>query len=61
VPEYNREGFDLVRLIEKRLGRGGYVAGAEIGFNPREDVRVSDPLPGQRPTPTAMIQPVLAR
>jgi hypothetical protein len=61
VPEYNRDGFDLTRLIEERFLRGGYASSGEIGFNPREDVRIGEPVPGRREIPVQLMQAVLAR
>jgi hypothetical protein len=61
VPNYNRDGFDLTQLIEERFLRGGYSSGGEIGFNPREDVRIGEPVPGRRVIPAQLMQAVLAR
>ena len=59
VPEYNRDGFDLTRLIEEQFLLGGYRSGGEIGFNPREDVRIGEPVPGRREIPEVMMQAVV--
>jgi hypothetical protein len=40
--------------------RGGYSSSGLIGFNPREDVRIGEPVPGQRVIPEVMMQAVLA-
>jgi Domain of unknown function (DUF4274) len=61
VPDYNRDGFDLTQLIEERYLRGGYASSGEIGFNPREDVRIGEPVPGRRVIPAQMFQAVLPR
>jgi Domain of unknown function (DUF4274) len=61
VPDYNRDGFDLTRLIEERFLRGGYASSGLIGFNPREDVRIGEPVPGRRVIPVQLMQAVLAR
>jgi hypothetical protein len=61
VPDYNRDGFDLTRLIEERFLRDGYSSSGLIGFNPREDARIGEPVPGQRVIPAQMMQAVLVR
>jgi Domain of unknown function (DUF4274) len=61
VPDYNRDGFDLTQLIEERFLRGGYASSGEIGFDPREDVRIGEAVPGRRVIPAQLMQAVLAR
>jgi Domain of unknown function (DUF4274) len=61
VPDYNRDGFDLTQLIEVRFLRGEYSSSGLIGFNPREDVRIGEPVPGRRVISAQMMQAVLAR
>jgi hypothetical protein len=61
VPDYNRDGFDLTQLIEERFLRGGYSSSGQIGFNPRKDVRISEPVLGQRVIPEVMMQAVVGR
>jgi hypothetical protein len=61
VPEYNRDAFDLTQLIEERVVRDGYASSGEIGFNPRGDVRIGEPVSGRRVIPTQMMQAVLAK
>ena len=60
VPDYNRDAFDLTHLIEEKFVRGEYSSSGEIGFNPRQDVRIGEPVPGRRVIPEIMMQAVLA-
>ncbi len=61
VPDYNRDAFDLTQLIQERVSRGGYSPSSLIGFNPRQDVRIGEPVPGRRVIPAQMMQAVLTR
>jgi hypothetical protein len=61
VPDYNRDGFDLTRLIEERFLRGEYSSSGQVAFDPPKDVRVSDPIPGRRVIPTVMLEAVGVR
>jgi Domain of unknown function (DUF4274) len=47
VPDYLQDGFDLAWLIEERYLRGDYAIG-NLSFDPRKDVRIAEPVPGQR-------------
>ena len=60
VPDWSRETFDLIELIQARYVRGAYSSG-KISYDPAEDVRMQEPIPGQREIPAAMVQAVIAR
>jgi hypothetical protein len=61
VPDYQWDSFDLTQLIQERFLCGHYVARGEIGFAPRVDVRISEPIPGQRVIPEQLMKAILTR
>jgi hypothetical protein len=58
VPDYNRGGYDLVLAIEARYLSDCYSRGGEVGYVPSEDMRIAEPVPGDRTIPVLLLQGV---
>ena len=60
VPEYSRDTFDLIELIQTRYMQGAYSSG-KITYIPQADFRIPEPIPGQRVMPAVMMDAVIAK